>query len=447
MTGHVAPLLPIMAELHARGHTVTAFLQDDAKYAKMLRDFGLAEVKIVPVKMPESLLKPSSNAPRPGPLIILSRGGPLAYQTAPLFDAILKYTHAPDLVVADFFTPAAHDAADALGVPSVVVFPNPLSLLPLLAPALRTRRLDPLRTAAASVAEAALARVLLALRNRERSLRGLPPLAEQDLYPCAAMTRPFLVTTAIGFEYPHAVPPLCHFVGQSPPPKYPAPSGELGRWLEEQTLPVVLVAFGTMHVFRQKECRALLESLERLAAEGRAAVLWALPHEQQALLPEGVRASSAVRIEAFVPQFALLQHPKTCAFVSHCGANSVGEALLAQTPIVCCPGMADQPANAARLQSCGCGVLVPGGAGAGGVAAAVCQVLEDRAGFAQRLASMRQMIDEAGGAARAADILEQVVSRGGDQLDGGVRRTPWGRRLLLGAVCGCTAAIALRWHT
>ena len=447
MTGHFAPLLPIMAELLSRGHKVTAFLQDDLKYLLMLRDFGLSAVTVIPVKLPDSLMKPkNATAVRPSLPTILSLGGPLAYQTAPLFDAIIKHPAAPALVVADFFTPAARDAADVLGVPCVVVFPNPLSLLSLVAPALRTRLLDPLRTAAASVAESGLARVLLALRNRERSQRSLPPLREQDLYPCATMERPFIVTTVIGFEYPHAIPPLCHFVGPTPPAKYPQLSEEMGQWLDRQQRPVVFVAFGTMHVFSQKDCRALLASLEVVIAQGTAAVLWALPTEQQALLPDGALAASAIRVEGFVAQYALLAHPKVSAFVSHCGANSVGEALLAQTPLVCCPGMADQPANAARLHSSGCGVLVEGGAGGSGVVAAIQQVLENQEAFAHRLASMRGMIAAAGGAKRAVDVLENVEALGFGHLDSGVRRAPWGRRLVLGAI-GCAAVLAATWST
>ena len=56
------------------------------------------------------------------------------------------------------------------------------------------------------------------------------------------------------------------------------------------------------------------------------------------------------------------------------------EALLAETALVCCPMGADQPANAARVHSAGCGIVAP--RGLAGVGAAVRQVLSEREKFA-----------------------------------------------------------------
>jgi len=309
----------------------------------------------------------------------------------------------------------------------------------LLAPELRTQLLDPFRTAVANLGESMLARLLLAARNRERDLRGLPPMLEQDMYPCDFMARPFLATTVVGFEYPFPVPPLLHFVGPTAPAHYPELTGELRAWFNEQWRPVVFVAFGTMHVFKEKECNSLLGALERLSASGEAAVLWSLTEAQQALLKDSARASPRLRIETYVPQYAILSHPKTQVFVSHCGANSVAEALLTETPVVACPVMADQPANAGRLLSCGCGVRVPGGAG-GRVDVAVREVLADKEGFQSRLAHMRRLIAVHGGAPRAADVLEQLATVGHAHLDGGVRRAPWGGRLALIVAAGVLTA-------
>ncbi|KAK7682539.1 hypothetical protein QCA50_014339 [Cerrena zonata] len=51
------------------------------------------------------------------------------------------------------------------------------------------------------------------------------------------------------------------------------------------------------------------------------------------------------------PQQTILSHPATGWFVSHCGQNSVMEALTLGTPMICWPFGADQPTNAARLSS------------------------------------------------------------------------------------------------
>ena len=60
-----------------------------------------------------------------------------------------------------------------------------------------------------------------------------------------------------------------------------------------------------------------------------------------------------VRAYAFVPQMQVLAHADV--FATHCGMNSVNEALLQGVPMVCLPVMNDQPGNAARLVELGVG--------------------------------------------------------------------------------------------
>ena len=45
----------------------------------------------------------------------------------------------------------------------------------------------------------------------------------------------------------------------------------------------------------------------------------------------------------YLPQGRTLQHPKKKAFVTHCGANSVQDAIYAAKPMLTYPGFADQP--------------------------------------------------------------------------------------------------------
>jgi len=72
-------------------------------------------------------------------------------------------------------------------------------------------------------------------------------------------------------------------------------------------------------------------------------VLWALPAATRSALPGHLQVSSpSWRLEAFVPQAAVLAHPAVRCFVSHCGQNSVQEALGAAVPLVCLPFYCDQ---------------------------------------------------------------------------------------------------------
>jgi hypothetical protein len=51
MFGHVMPLVPYMLELADRGHRITDFVHDDPAYTSRLRDFGLTDATIIPVKV------------------------------------------------------------------------------------------------------------------------------------------------------------------------------------------------------------------------------------------------------------------------------------------------------------------------------------------------------------------------------------------------------------
>ncbi|ODN77713.1 hypothetical protein L202_04856 [Cryptococcus amylolentus CBS 6039] len=61
---------------------------------------------------------------------------------------------------------------------------------------------------------------------------------------------------------------------------------------------------------------------------------------------EGIENGCLVR---FGPQWAVLNHEATSFFITHCGSNSTGEAILAEVPIVSIPFFGDQAQYAALL--------------------------------------------------------------------------------------------------
>jgi len=330
------------------------------------------------------------------------------------------------------------DAADHLGVPVIVCFPNPLGLgIPLYAPQQRGLGQKILALVAA-FGESVLARLLLAGRNKERRLRSLPPMVEQDLYPCYTMKRPALCTWGLGFEYAALQSPLLTYVGLTEPTAFPDVTGPLAQWLDQQHLPVVYVAFGTNHVFTKDNCQNLFSALEELTD---VAILWSLPQSQQALLPV-LRHESTVHLEAFVPQYAVLNHPKVVAFVTHCGANSAGEAILSEKPMICCPVMADQPCNAARIASAGAGVFARSSSGVH-VTAAVSEVLSNLCGFQEKVRKLKGILISHGGAKRGADVIEIIATHGYDHMVPSGQRTSWSR-IGLALLCGCIAYLAAK---
>jgi MGT family glycosyltransferase len=402
--GHFMPLVPFVQELLERGHHVTLFIADSSKYKDKIQEFEIV-AEVVPVVFPCGGLAAIKKA---GVRRVLSKGGPLAVLSEPLFEAITGHYKVtdilPSVIITDFFATAAKDAGDALGVPVVDVYPNPMGLGPGLLNPKQRGVSQKFREFSHIVKEALGARLALALRNRERRLRNLSPMLEQDVWPCHTMKRPTIDMWGLGYEYAFIQSPLLTFVGPSEPPCFPPIAGDLETWFAEQTRPIVYVAFGTMHEFTESSCKNLLEQLECLTD---AAVLWSLPTDQQKNL-DGM--TIAVRLESFVPQYAVLKHPKVATFVTHCGSNSVSEAILAEVPLVCCPMKADQPSNAARIQSAGIGIVAHGGVR--GVGSAVRAMLDDLGTHSKHIQKVKGMLLSNGGARRGADVIEVVAKFG-----------------------------------
>jgi UDP:flavonoid glycosyltransferase YjiC (YdhE family) len=112
-----------------------------------------------------------------------------------------------------------------------------------------------------------------------------------------------------------------------------------------------------------------------------------------------------------VPMLDLMPHLD--AVVCHAGQNTVCEALAHGLPLVVAPIKTDQPVVAGQVAAAGAGVRVsfvrsPPPA----LRDAVLAVLDDPS-YRAAAERMRALFRKAGGAARAADLLESLAARGG----------------------------------
>ncbi|EIC28195.1 glycosyl transferase, UDP-glucuronosyltransferase [Methylomicrobium album BG8] len=131
------------------------------------------------------------------------------------------------------------------------------------------------------------------------------------------------------------------------------PAG-LNEWLDRQSDGrVVYVCFGTMI--------ALSDGILKVLAKGFAAtgapVLWSLPEPQASCLA-GYALPARIRIESFVPQAELMASSKVGCFVTHGGAGSLQDAVMAGKPVLCIPFLWDQPYNGALAARLGFGRTV-----------------------------------------------------------------------------------------
>src|SRR5262249_30897627 len=137
--------------------------------------------------------------------------------------------------------------------------------------------------------------------------------------------------------------------------------------------------------------------------------LWVVPSDLLKLLPPKLPAS--IRVEHWVPsQLAVLQHPNVRAFVSHCGTNSVQESVHAGTPIVGIPLFGAQGDMALRLQDAAIGSRLD-------KHSFTPEQLRDQVlhacrsdEFRANIAILQSGFVLAGGAVRAADLIEQAAS-------------------------------------
>ncbi|KAL6909629.1 hypothetical protein ACP4OV_001288 [Aristida adscensionis] len=160
------------------------------------------------------------------------------------------------------------------------------------------------------------------------------------------------------------------------------PAADLCAWLDKfADGAVVYISFGSMAVLQPPHAAALAAALERT----KVPFVWAAG--PTAPLPEGFeeRAAAGGRgmvIRGWAPQVAALRHRAVGCFVTHCGWNSVLEAVAAGVAMLTWPMTADQFVNA-RLLVDELGAAVPvswGGLKGAPGADVVARVLEAAVG-------------------------------------------------------------------
>ena len=140
-----------------------------------------------------------------------------------------------------------------------------------------------------------------------------------------------------------------HYGGDEDPAAAADDNDGCVAWLDAQPpRSVVYVAFGSLVNIGRGEMLAVAEGL---AGTGRP-FLWVVRDDSRELLPgDALAACSGGRgkIVAWCPQGRALGHGAVGCFVTHCGWNSVAEALAAGVPMVGYPWWSDQFTNAKLL--------------------------------------------------------------------------------------------------
>ncbi|KAL8172569.1 hypothetical protein V2J09_024373 [Rumex salicifolius] len=121
-------------------------------------------------------------------------------------------------------------------------------------------------------------------------------------------------------------------------------------WLDSQPSgSVVFLCFGSRGRFTKAQTKAIAEGLERSGLR----FMWVVKEEddlaEEGFLRKITKVGLGVVIKGWAPQVAILSHESVGAFVTHCGWNSILEAVIAGKPMLAWPLYAEQHLNRAAL--------------------------------------------------------------------------------------------------
>lgn len=161
--------------------------------------------------------------------------------------------------------------------------------------------------------------------------------------------------------------------------------------------PLVLVSLGSAYTDAPDFYRACFAAFGHLDREIVVQVGAHVDPDQLGPVPANTR------LHRWVPQLAVLGH--ACAFVTHAGMGGSSEGLWQGVPMVAVPQAVDQFGNAARLAELGVARHLPVEEVTPDALREALLALDDPAVRA-RSAQLRDELRAAGGAARAADLIE-----------------------------------------
>jgi zeaxanthin glucosyltransferase len=403
---HLRAMEAIAGELLRHGHRVTLLQQADV--ASALRHPNVAFAGVGARSHPPGSLKAViDRAARPGGpwgirrvIADMAAATDMFCRDAP---AVLRAIGA-DCVIADQMEPAGGLVAGHLRLPFVSVacaLPvNREARVPLPVMPWRYRPTpwgEQLNLHSSGVYDRAMG-PHAAVIARHAAAFGLPP--RQRLDECLSPLLQLSQTTP-GFDFPRTALPE-HFHGVGPLRSAPTDEPPLGIPVETGR-PFVFASLGTLQGDRLGLFQRIAEACRELDVQLLIAHCGRLDmaHERR-LLDAG-----ANWVIDFAPQRAVLA--RADALITHAGLNTVLDALEAGVPSLALPIAFDQPGVAARVVHAGVGLkLDPRLASRRRIVQGLRRLLREP-GFAQRTRMRGDVVRAAGGALRAAQLIEAAL--------------------------------------
>ena len=411
--GNLPPVLGVARRLAARGHDVRVLTEPclrapvkaaGARFIPFTRHFTRED-------RTEDLI---GDAAARSPIGALNRSlERLVFGPAPIVAEETRRAmegERPDVVVADALMPGALVAAEAAGIPRVVLFHMPEYLpgpgRPAAGPGFlpRTDLVGRLRDGLMTRLFLRQLRAYLPAFNEARRAFGLPPLATaRELVAQYHAADLRLMQTSAAFDFPITPPPPnVRYVG--PVLDDPDWTGAWqSPWPEADPRPLVVASLSSTFQDQRGLLQRIIAALGSLEVRGLVTLGPAMAGERFDLPANVVAVASAPHAQVF---------PHAAAIVTHAGHGTVMRALAASVPLLCLPMGRDQDDNAARVFARGAGLRLRPSARPPRIAAAVRRLL-DEPGFKASAEPLGRIIRDDVAADRAVKELEGI---GGDRV-------------------------------
>ncbi|KAJ9081918.1 hypothetical protein DSO57_1009909 [Entomophthora muscae] len=342
----------------------------------------------------------------------------------------------PDVIMCDFFSPGCRDVAIMQGIPLVTGFQS-IDGFGNDRVSFVSAALDyvPITTGSMSFFERLKDKVFVTLRamykvypltkaiNKKRDQFNVPRAS----HPLGDFSSTLaLANTFIGFEAAAPVGTNIRMIGPIRVKSAFTLTPDLLSFLDAHPR-TIYIAFGTKVVLADFDIDNLLKgTLAALDAGVIDGVVWGLSSTTQEEFPKEISFNNTVistqelfnsqhpdiRLLAWAPQDAILNHKNTRLFLSHGGLESAFEAIFSGTPILCMPFFSDQPRNARKLEDAGISQYVDRiAATPASVTRQITEMLEDVDGSISNNVRRMQILAQIGSRRKelGADAIEEYV--------------------------------------
>jgi zeaxanthin glucosyltransferase len=408
--GHLYPMGAVGMALVERGHEVTVIAR--AKARPMVENFPLAfrELKVDHVPWPSDsfFIWAAFRA--------FGAGGLVSFRDSFTWDAEGVLQQVPSLlkelaidgVVVDHVTAAGGTAAERAGLPFATICTappyneDPLHPPPFTPWQYENTRLARLRNRLGYAGWRWFIRPTLRVLNRYRRAWGLRRLkCIDDSYSSLAQISQLFPE----LDFPRSAMPSCfHYVGALAADRQY--SADAFPWDRLDGRPLIFASLGTIDESRNRPVYSRIAA----ACEGLPAQL-VISRGKWAEEGEGSWAAADFPgnplVVDFAPQLALLD--RAAVLITHCGLNTVLEAISRGVPMVAMPRNADQPGNAVRVVRAGAGLSASFNRSAPRELREIIRRVLCEEKFRQRAGELRQELLRGGAARRAAEIVEEAL--------------------------------------